>query len=62
MALWAAMATQQWVAAGNQLLFRKVMVLLCACQILISAGFLSFVHQTQIFAGEYGPTWASQQK
>ena len=62
MALWAAMATQQWVAAGNQSLFRKVMVLLCACQILISAGFLSFVHQTQIFAGEYGPTWASQQK
>ena len=62
MGLWAAMLVADWATPGNRYLFRKLMAAICVCELLMSAAFLSFVHQTQIIEGEYGPTWRSQQK
>jgi len=62
MALWVALLIHDWVAPGDPRLFRKLMVAICVCQIFISAAFLSFVHERQVFEGNYGPTWRSQQK
>jgi hypothetical protein len=62
MELWVAMVVSDWVVLGDRHRFRKLMTVICVCELLTSAAFLSFVHQTQTIQGEYGPTWRSQQK
>lgn len=60
MALWLARLVFwcDWKPVGNP---RAILTALCIAQAVAGAGLLDYIHVKQIIAGEYGPTWRSQQ-
>ena len=57
-----------WVARLLLLVFaeqlrwaRGLLLALCLCEALISAAFLTYVHERQVLGGDYGTTWRAQQ-
>lgn len=61
MALWAALSVFYGDRTPDRRRARPILIALCLGQAILTAGLLLYIHRTGVIAGEYGPTWRSQQ-